>query len=98
MVVGQGREYLSALIEINFDAVSEWALANNVSYTGIESLSQQPAITKLIGLEIEKANQKLTTDERIQSFRMIPKVLDPGGDDEQSPQQGVEEDPMNINL
>jgi long-chain acyl-CoA synthetase len=97
MVVGQGREYLSALIEINFDAVSEWALANNVSYTGIESLIQQPAITKLIGIEIEKVNQKLTTDERIHSFRMIPKVLDPGGDDEPiTPTRKLKRDPMNI--
>lgn len=97
MVVGQGREYLSALIEINFDAVSEWALANNVSYTGIESLIQQPAITKLIGLEIEKVNQKLTTDERIHSFKMIPKVLDPGGDDEPiTPTRKLKRDPMNI--
>jgi long-chain acyl-CoA synthetase len=82
MVVGQGRKYLSALIEINFETVSEWALLNDIPYTNIESLIQQPAIIKLIDSEIKKVNQRLALDERIHSFRMIPKVLDPGRDDE----------------
>jgi long-chain acyl-CoA synthetase len=81
MVVGQGRKYISALVEIDFETVLEWALLNDVRYTGIESLIQQPAIVQLIGSEIEKVNQRLAPDERIHSFRIIPKVLDPGGDD-----------------
>jgi len=82
MVVGQGRKYLSALIEIDFETVSEWALLNDIPYTGIESLIQQSAIIKLIGSEIEKVNRRVAPDERIRSFRIIPKVLDPARDDE----------------
>ena len=82
MAVGQGRKCISALVEIDLETVSEWALVNDVPYTGIESLIQQSAIIKLIGSEIEKVNRRLTPDERVHSFRIIPKVLDPGGDDE----------------
>ena len=34
IVFGHGRKYLTALIEIDFDSVADWARANNVSYTG----------------------------------------------------------------
>ena len=43
VVFGHGRKYLTALIEIDFDTVADWARANDVAYTGFTSLAAAPA-------------------------------------------------------
>ena len=47
MVFGHGRKYLTALIEIDFDTVADWARSNDVAYTGFTSLAQQRARARL---------------------------------------------------
>ena len=81
VVVGQDRDHLCALIEIDFEAVSEWAQQNEIPYTGLEGLVEHRAVERLIDLEVGRANEKLPAGERIQSFRLIPKMLDPAEDD-----------------
>ena len=39
MVIGHGMKYLTALVEIDFDAVSDWARSRNIAYTGFTSLA-----------------------------------------------------------
>ncbi|MCK4783920.1 MAG: AMP-binding protein, partial [Desulfobacteraceae bacterium] len=82
VIFGHNRKYISALIEIDFDTVSGWARINNISYTGFTSLVENPNTKKLIGVEIEKANQELARVEQIKTFRIIPKILDPEEDGE----------------
>jgi len=76
-VFGHGRKYLCAVIEIDFDTVSDWARANDVAYTGFTSLTAHPRIDRLIRSEIEKANAELARVEQIKTFRILPKALDP---------------------
>ena len=40
IVFGHARKYLTALIEIDFDTVADWARSNDVAYTGFTSLAQ----------------------------------------------------------
>lgn len=82
VVFGHNRKYISALIEINFETVSDWARFNNISYTGFTSLARHPEIIKFIGAEIEKANQDLSRVEQVKTFRIIPKELAPEQDGE----------------
>src|SRR6516165_4042015 len=77
IVFGHGRKYLTAIIEIDFDTVADWARANDVTYTGFTSLTAHPRIENLIKGEIEKANGELARVEQIKSFRILPKALDP---------------------
>jgi long-chain acyl-CoA synthetase len=77
VVYGHGRKYLSALIEIDFDAVADWARANDVAYTGFTSLAQHPAVERLLGEEIARANAELARVEQVKRFRILPKALDP---------------------
>ncbi len=77
MVVGHGRKYLAALIEIDFDTVSDWARSRNVSYTGFTSLADNAQVTALIRAEIDRINAQLARVEQIKAFRIIPKALDP---------------------
>lgn len=77
MVVGHARKYVTALIEIDFDAVADWARTNDVAYTGFTSLAMHPAVTRLIAGEIERANRDLSRVEQVKAFRILPKALDP---------------------
>src|SRR5438477_3672518 len=48
IVLGHGRKYLTALIEVDFDTVAEWARSNDVAYTGFTSLVQNPRVMALV--------------------------------------------------
>jgi long-chain acyl-CoA synthetase len=76
-VFGHGRRYLSALVEIDFDTVADWARGNDVNYTGFTSLAQNAKVEQLIKAEIDKANAQLARVEQIKVFRILPKMLDP---------------------
>ena len=83
IVFGHGRKYLTALIEIDADTVSDWARGHDVPYTGFTSLARPaPTCVRLIGAEIERANGELARAEQIKAFRILPKALDPEEDGE----------------
>jgi long-chain acyl-CoA synthetase len=77
VLFADGRKFPSALIEIDFDTVADWARQHSVVYTGFTSLAQHPRVIQLIGREIEKANAQLARVEQAKKFRIIPKELDP---------------------
>ena len=82
VVFGHGRKYLTAIVEIDFDTVADWARANDVSYTGFTSLTAHARVEGLMKAEIDKANVGLARVEQIKSFRILPKALDPEEDGE----------------
>ena len=77
IVIGHARKYLTALIEIDYDTVSDWARAQNIAYTGFASLVEHPQVGALIEREIGQANSQLARVETIKAFRILPKMLDP---------------------
>ncbi len=76
-VFGDGRKYVVALIEIDYETVSEWARTHGVMYTGYTSLAHHPGVNALIAAEVEKANADLARVEQVKAFRILPKELDP---------------------
>ena len=77
VVFGHGRKYLTALVEIDFETVADWARSNDVAYTGFTSLASHPRVHDLIRREIDRANAQLARVEQIKAFRVLPKALDP---------------------
>ena len=77
VVFGHGRKYLTALVEIDFETVADWARSNDVPYTGFASLLQHPRVVGLIKREVDKTNEQLARVEQIKAFRILPKALDP---------------------
>ena len=77
IVFGHGRKYLTALIEIEADTVSDWARSHDVPHAGFTSLATSADVVRLIGAEIERANGELSRVEQIKDFRILPKALDP---------------------
>jgi long-chain acyl-CoA synthetase len=76
-LIGDGRNFVSALIEIDFGTVSEWARRNNVVYTGFTSLASHKEVIGLIEAEVAAVNDTLARVEQVKKFRIIPKELDP---------------------
>lgn len=77
VVIGHARKYLTALVEVEYDTVCQWARSNNVAYTGYTALTQHADVKQLLQREIEKANAQLSRAEQIKAFRILPKMLDP---------------------
>jgi long-chain acyl-CoA synthetase len=77
IVFGHARKYITALIEIDFDTVSDWARAHDVAYTGFTSLAEHPRVRQLLSDAIEQANAQLARVEQVKAFRILPKALDP---------------------
>ena len=75
LVIGDERKFLSALIGIEFDIVSNWAIRKNIPHTTYRNLSENENVQELIWSEIKKANER-TSSLSIRKFRMITKELD----------------------
>ena len=77
VVFADGRKFPSALIEIDFNTVAEWARRNKVLYTGFTSLADNSEVNNFIREEVSKGNQALARVEQVKEFRIIPQELDP---------------------
>ena len=86
MCVGQERDYVGALINIDLAAVGGWAERHNVPYTSYTDLAQKPEVYDLIYPEILRVNESLREDEllrgaQIRKYLILHKELD--ADDEE---------------
>jgi long-chain acyl-CoA synthetase len=76
MVIGDGRNYLTALIAIELDVVGDWATRRGIPYTTYRDLTEKPEVVELIQGVVNKTNEKFARAENIRKFRLIPKELD----------------------
>jgi long-chain acyl-CoA synthetase len=77
VLFADGHKYPTALIEIDLDAVTEWAESRSLAFTGFTSLTQLPEVVALIDSEVQRLNQQLARVEQVKKFRILPKELDP---------------------
>ncbi|MEO5669455.1 MAG: AMP-binding protein, partial [Ramlibacter sp.] len=78
---GDQRERVCVMINIDFDAVGNWAERRNLPYAGYTDLAQKPEVYALIKDCVEKVNVDLAEDERlagsqISRFLVLHKELD----------------------
>jgi long-chain acyl-CoA synthetase len=76
IVIGDRRKYLTALIGIEFDVVSEWAQRRKLAHTTYRDLSEKPEVIKLIQRVVDETNAKFSSVEGIKKFTLLPKELD----------------------
>jgi len=77
VVFGEGRKYLAALIEMDYETVAEWARERGLTHAGYASLAAHPAVTGLLDAGIARANASLGRVEQVKAFRVLPRELDP---------------------
>ena len=78
---GDGREKVCVMINIDFDAVGNWAERRNLPYAGYTDLAQKPEVYQLIKECVEKVNADLSVDtllagSQVSRFLILHKELD----------------------
>ena len=78
---GDQRDRVCVMINIDFDAVGNWAERRNLPYAGYTDLAQKPEVYQLIKECIEKVNADLAQDtllagSQISRFLVLHKELD----------------------
>ncbi len=76
IVIGDRRKFVSALIGIEYDTVSNWALRKGITFTTYRDLTDKPEVHDLVQREILKTNEDLARVAEVKQFRLIPKELD----------------------
>jgi long-chain acyl-CoA synthetase len=81
VLFGNDRDFSTAFINIDLDAVGNWAERHNLAYGGYIDLAGQPAVYDLIKGCIDKVNQDIARDARlansqIRRFLILHKELD----------------------
>ncbi len=81
VALGDGREKVCVMINIDFEAVGNWAERRNLPYAGYTDLAQKPEVYELIKDCVEKVNADLAADallagSQISRFLVLHKELD----------------------
>lgn len=81
VALGDGRERVCAMINIDMEAVGNWAERRNLPYAGYTDLAQKPEVYQLIKECVEKVNADLAEDallagSQIHRFLVLHKELD----------------------
>ena len=81
VALGDGREKVCAMINIDFEAVGNWAERQNLPYAGYTDLAQKAQVYALIKDCVEKVNADLATDamlagSQVTRFLVLHKELD----------------------
>ena len=81
VTLGKDRDYVSAIVNIDLEALENWAERRGVAYTGYQDLSQKDEVYDLIHGEVDRINRDLAADSalagtRIRRFLILNKELD----------------------
>ena len=76
VILGAGRDYLTAIICIRFTIVAKWAEKNRIPFTSYTNLSAQSDVYALIRQQILDVNSGLPMGQRIPKFMLLFKELD----------------------
>lgn len=76
VAVGDGKPFVSAMINVDPEVVSNWAEKRGIPFAGYVDLSQKPEVRDLIYREVKKVNATLSPELRIRRFLVLHKELD----------------------
>jgi long-chain acyl-CoA synthetase len=82
VVHGMGRPFVAAFINIDLEAVGNWAERHGLAYTSYTDLAARPEVYDLVQREIERVNTQLAREPQmagaqIRRFLILHKELDP---------------------
>ncbi len=86
VVWGEGRDYITGFINIDFGNVGSWAEDRMIPYTTYTDLSQRPEVEELILGEVRHVNTQLPRPMRLKKIILLYKLLD--ADDEELTRTG----------
>ena len=78
---GEGRPYITVLINIDMGNVGNWAEERMIPYTTYTDLSQRPEVEGLVSREIRAVNERLPDSMKIRRCILLYKLLDADDDE-----------------
>ncbi len=75
LVHGDNRNFCSALITLDEEAIKKWAGDNGLSGKSYSELAEHPQVRALIEPFVDQLNQDLPSYETIKKFALLPKDL-----------------------
>jgi long-chain acyl-CoA synthetase len=78
---GNNRDFVTAFINIDLQAVGNWAERNNIAYASYQELAGHPLVYKMIAANVEETNRRLAAEPmmaaaQIKRFLILHKELD----------------------
>ena len=80
-VIGDKRDYVTAVICIDYAVVGKWADEKKLSYTSYPELSQKSEVYDLVEKQIRQANKDLPNVARVRKFINLYKEFDADDDE-----------------
>ncbi|WP_029008735.1 AMP-dependent synthetase/ligase [Azospirillum halopraeferens] len=81
IVIGEGRPFVAALIQIDPETVGKWAEEQGIPYTHFRSLAEHERVRDLIDREVAAANATLARVAGVRRFHLLTKELDHDDDE-----------------
>jgi len=76
VVLGNNREYITTILNIDFGIVGKWAENRKIAYTTYTDLSAKDEVYDLIASEVRKVNEQLKKEHKIKKFILLYKEFD----------------------
>lgn len=76
VLLGDGRNFLAALIQIDLETTGQWAQEKSIQYTTYTTLAQNDRVYELIREEVNRVNERFARVENIRKFVILRKELD----------------------
>lgn len=76
VVIADRRRFVSALIQIDFESVGQWAEKHGHTYTHFRSLVEMDAVRQLIQAEVDTSNAEMPQVQQVRKFHLLTKELD----------------------
>lgn len=80
-IIGDHRDYVTAVICIDYPVAGKWADSKGINYTSYSELSQKGPVYDLVAAQISDANKDLPEAARIRKFVNLYKELDADDDE-----------------
>jgi long-chain acyl-CoA synthetase len=77
VIGGKDKDYVSAIVNIDFAMVGKWAERHRIPYTTFVDLSQKKEVADLVRQDLERVNGYLPEPSRVQKFVLLHKEFDP---------------------
>jgi long-chain acyl-CoA synthetase len=81
VAIGDGREFVTAMLNIELASVGDWAERHSVSYASYQDLAANPRVYAMIEEHVDAVNHALSLEPamagaQIRRFLILPKELD----------------------
>jgi len=80
-VIGDKKDYITAVLCIDYAVVGKWADEKKLNYTSYQELSQRSEIYDLVEKQIRQANKDLPDAAKVNKFTNLYKELDADDDE-----------------